>query len=38
MAINVDLRGKKTKPIQSQFGCPTAENAEGADVFEVACN
>ncbi len=26
---------EKTKPIQSQFGCFTAENAEGAEVFYV---
>ena len=29
------LGGEKTKPIQSQFGCFTAENAECAEVFNV---
>ena len=28
------LGGEKTKPIQSQFGYFTAENAEGAEVFD----
>jgi hypothetical protein len=29
------LVGEKTNPIQSQFGCFTAENAECAEVFDV---
>jgi len=29
------LGGEKTKPIQSQFGYFTAENAECAEVFDV---
>ena len=27
------LAGEKTKPIQSQFGCFTAENAEFGELF-----
>ena len=35
MELLMNRGGEKTKPIQSQFGCFTAENAEGAEVFDV---